>query len=66
MTYREAHAIIEEHRSAYSQYGESVVQRMIYQGIDFKNARFQYFRDWDNEVSEKDMAVLKHVHPTLF
>lgn len=65
MTYREAHEIIEEHRSVYNQYGENTVQRMIYQGRDYKNAAFQYFREWDDEISAEDMAVLKRIYSYL-
>ena len=65
MTYREAHEIIEEHRSVYNQYGENTVQRMIYQGRDYKNAAFQYFREWYDEISTEDMAVLKRIYSYL-
>ena len=65
MTYREAHEIIEEHRSVYNQYGENTVQRMIYQGRDYKNAAFQYFREWDDEISTEDIAVLKRIYSYL-
>lgn len=66
MTYREANNIIEENRSPWNQYGENAIQRMIYQGRDYKNACFQYFREWDDEISAEDMAVIRRIYPEHF
>lgn len=70
MTYREAEAIIRENTgSPYTAERTSVVEAMVYQGFDTLNADkqvFQYFRNWDDTISEADAVVLAKRYPNIF
>lgn len=58
MTYQQAQEIIDE--KLYTPNSETLVQKMIYCGTSsfYKYADFEYFRKWEDKISEADKKAL--------